>query len=92
MLGCCRVDTNFPVPQCHQEQPSLPQSGPPQNSQSVPQREENFVTSSYNILDQTGEKGKDPWSRRWQRPHLSPSRHGAVHAGKGQGKAIALIT
>lgn len=76
---------NFLVPQCHLEQASLPQSGPPKNSKNVPQ-----------LLPQLrphpGER-QGSLVQEVAKGHIfHDSRQRAVHAGRGQGEAIALIT
>lgn len=84
-LDAVWLNANFLVPQGRWKQLSLPQSGPPQNSAS-------FVTSSYHSLDQTGEKCKGPWSRRRQRPRLSPLQAQSSACWERKGEVIAVIT
>ena len=90
-IRCCRVNTNFTVTQYHQEQPSLPQSRPPQNSQNVPWMEDSFVTSSYSIYTKPGETCKNPRSRRWQRPHLPPPDGEQCMLGEDKGTPLPWL-
>ena len=54
--------------------------------------EDSFVTSSYSILDQPWGDVQESQVQEVAETTSSSSRRGAVHAGRGQGDTIALIT